>query len=273
MVDQEEDDADWEDVKDPPQIEKGEDEEEIREKTEKKKKKKDKKAKADKKESKHDHKRRKLTTPPDEAEGESPHTAPEEGGEAEEDGAEDPAPTTRRAPTPDLPGALPSFPLPTRPDAPSKLALALQGLDRALVDAQIVDPSATRSLDLYDGGDSVLSEKMRKRLRELGITELFAGAFLFSISFPPLDRRLSAVCDAPDVDADSGVLFLAPPTTVQTALLPFLLPPAPAQRMLYSPYDPPRDACVSAPTGSGKTLAYVVPIVEVRALLFVPADR
>jgi len=50
---------------------------------------------------------------------------------------------------------------------------------------------------------------------------------------------------------------------VQTALLPFLLPPQKRHRALYMPYDPPRDVCASAPTGSGKTLAYVVPIVEI----------
>lgn len=53
--------------------------------------------------------------------------------------------------------------------------------------------------------------------------------------------------------------------SVQTTLLPLLLPPEPHKRSLYLPYDPPSDICVSAPTGSGKTLAYVLPIVEVRA--------
>ncbi|KAH8118225.1 DEAD-domain-containing protein [Phellopilus nigrolimitatus] len=81
---------------------------------------------------------------------------------------------------------------------------------------------------------------MRKRLRELGINEFFA---------------------------------------VQTALLPFLLPPQRRSRALYCPYDPPRDVCASAPTGSGKTLAYVIPIVEIlssriatrlRALIVLP---
>ena len=51
--------------------------------------------------------------------------------------------------------------------------------------------------------------------------------------------------------------------TVQTSLLPFLLPARSSSRALYLPYDPPRDVCVSAPTGSGKTLAYVLPIIEV----------
>lgn len=50
---------------------------------------------------------------------------------------------------------------------------------------------------------------------------------------------------------------------VQMAVLPLLLPVG-IPRTLYSPFDPPRDLCVSAPTGSGKTLSYVIPIVEVR---------
>jgi hypothetical protein len=68
-------------------------------------------------------------------------------------------------------------------------------------------------LDIYGGGSGgetgheggVLSEKMRKRLRELGITEFFAGAFL-SVSFP-LDGRLMAMWDVPKLGPDSGALF------------------------------------------------------------------
>ncbi|KAL1668108.1 P-loop containing nucleoside triphosphate hydrolase protein [Schizophyllum commune] len=143
----------------------------------------------------------------------------------------------RRSPTP--PAALPSFPIPTQPDAPSKADLALQGLDKALVNAELVDSTQVLSIpaDENDGGTN-LSLRTRKRLHELGITELFA---------------------------------------VQTALLPFLL--SNPSRAVYTPYNLPRDACVSAPTGSGKTLAYVTPIVEVlssrittrlRALVVVP---
>uniref|UniRef100_A0A0W0FST0 ATP-dependent RNA helicase n=1 Tax=Moniliophthora roreri TaxID=221103 RepID=A0A0W0FST0_MONRR len=142
-----------------------------------------------------------------------------------------------RSPTP--PAVLPSFSLPALPDAPSQSILALQGLDQALVDAEVVDPSVV--LPLPDNGRTMgLSEWMVKRLHELGITELFA---------------------------------------VQTALLPFLLPNDPVCKSLYPSYDPPRDVCVSAPTGSGKTLAYAVPIVEIlsarivtrlRALIVLP---
>ena len=54
--------------------------------------------------------------------------------------------------------------------------------------------------------------------------------------------------------------------TVQTSLLPFLLPTQPSSRALYLPYEHLRDVCVSAPTGSGKTLAYVLPIIEVNLI-------
>ncbi|KAI0925972.1 hypothetical protein AcW1_008259 [Taiwanofungus camphoratus] len=132
-------------------------------------------------------------------------------------------PSHRRSPTPLV--ALPSFALPSQPDAPSKSTLALQGLDKALIEAEIIDPDQVQTLPSpSDSADVVgLSEKTRKRLKELGISELFA---------------------------------------VQTAVVPFLLS-SDQLKALYLPYNPPRDVCVSAPTGSGKTLAYVLPIVEV----------
>ncbi|KJA26267.1 hypothetical protein HYPSUDRAFT_133089 [Hypholoma sublateritium FD-334 SS-4] len=142
---------------------------------------------------------------------------------------------------PEIIASLPFFPLPALPNAPSKSLLALQGLDQALVDAELVSPSAV--LPIPSGKDDCgtrLSERMRKRLRDLGITELFA---------------------------------------VQTALLPFLLPTHEPSNTLYLPFNPCRDVCVSAPTGSGKTLAYVVPIIEalssriitrLRALIVLP---
>ncbi|TFK46117.1 DEAD-domain-containing protein [Heliocybe sulcata] len=147
---------------------------------------------------------------------------------------------SRRSPTP--PAALPSFPLPALPNAPSKRDLARQGLDEALVGAEVIDPATVLPVGEagQEGDTTGLSDRMKKRLVELGITELFA---------------------------------------VQTALLPFLLPKDSSKRALYMPYDPPRDVCVSAPTGSGKTLAYVLPIVEIlssrivtrlRALIVLP---
>ncbi|KAK4049972.1 ATP-dependent RNA helicase dbp6 [Microbotryomycetes sp. JL201] len=64
---------------------------------------------------------------------------------------------------------------------------------------------------------------------------------------------------------------------VQTATFPLLLVQSPST--VYTPFEPIRDICVSAPTGSGKTLSYVVPIVEIlssrvvtrlRALILLP---
>ncbi len=80
-------------------------------------------------------------------------------------------------------GTLPSFPLPVHPNLPSRSDLALQGLDKALVDAEFVDPSNTLtfSADGPDDGGTGLSEKIRKRLHDLGVTQLFAGMFLFNM--------------------------------------------------------------------------------------------
>jgi ATP-dependent RNA helicase DDX51/DBP6 len=82
--------------------------------------------------------------------------------------------------SPTLPAALPRFPLPTLPNAPSKSDLALQGLDKALVDAEIIDPTTSLAIpsDAEDDTVTGLSERMRKRLTELGICELFAGLWL-----------------------------------------------------------------------------------------------
>jgi ATP-dependent RNA helicase DDX51/DBP6 len=90
------------------------------------------------------------------------------------------------APSASLP-TLPSFPLPALPDAPSKSVLALQGLDRALVGAEIVDATGLLRIppDGEDDGGTGLHEKTRKRLLELGIVELFAGESLFNIGFIP----------------------------------------------------------------------------------------
>ena len=72
--------------------------------------------------------------------------------------------------------ALPLFPLPIRPDAPSKTELALQGLDRAQAEAELVDPNSMLSIDLdADNNGSALGLKTRRVLIDLGINELFAG--------------------------------------------------------------------------------------------------
>lgn len=86
----------------------------------------------------------------------------------------------RHSPTPVA--AFPSFPAPVAPDAPSKSELALQGVDKALINAEIIDPKHTLPLETFCTGSSadaqnlpVLSNKMRKRLLDLEIVELFAG--------------------------------------------------------------------------------------------------
>ena len=74
--------------------------------------------------------------------------------------------------------ALPQFPLPTRPDVPSKIELALQGLDKAHIEAELVDPNCTVPIDPdTDNDQSSLNLKTRKRLIDLGVNELFAGIF------------------------------------------------------------------------------------------------
>jgi ATP-dependent RNA helicase DDX51/DBP6 len=148
-----------------------------------------------------------------------------------------------------VPPSLPSFPLPVLPNPPSQYDLARQGLDQGLAHAELVQ--ATTVLPLSNGDESDpetrLSLRMRKRLKELGINELFAGR-----SFSAFRWKCCV-----------SVMY-----SVQSALIPYLLHEDPSQNALYLPYDPPRDVCVSAPTGSGKTLAYALPIVEVRLSSF-----
>jgi hypothetical protein len=82
------------------------------------------------------------------------------------------------SPTPP-PSSLHRFPLPSRPHAPEKAELASQGLDRALASAQLVDPLLSTPLSPDEGGDNFtgLSAKTLRRLRDLGIVELFAGVY------------------------------------------------------------------------------------------------
>jgi len=100
----------------------------------------------------------------------------------QEDSVEDHQPPVVGADKPnfgDEPGsnrALPLFPLPTHPDAPSKTELALQGLDRAQIEAELVDPNSTLSIGLgADNSNLGLGLKTRRVLIDLGINELFAG--------------------------------------------------------------------------------------------------
>jgi ATP-dependent RNA helicase DDX51/DBP6 len=76
----------------------------------------------------------------------------------------------------EIPPTLPFFPLPVLPDAPSKSVLAFQGLDQALVDAEVILPSRVLPIPSgKDDGGTRLSDRTRSRLRDIGITELFAG--------------------------------------------------------------------------------------------------
>ncbi|KDN48626.1 hypothetical protein RSAG8_02613, partial [Rhizoctonia solani AG-8 WAC10335] len=74
--------------------------------------------------------------------------------------------------------ALPAFPLPTQPAPPSKAVLALQGLDKAILDAEIIDPKATAQVPAPGKPDPLglgINDRMRERLAELGIESFFAG--------------------------------------------------------------------------------------------------
>jgi ATP-dependent RNA helicase DDX51/DBP6 len=71
---------------------------------------------------------------------------------------------------------IPSFPLPSQPAIASKAQRTLQGMDSAMLDAEIVDPTLTTNL--YNDGESIrkhLSPRMLKRLADIGVAELFAG--------------------------------------------------------------------------------------------------
>ncbi|GAA5885870.1 hypothetical protein JCM16303_000091 [Sporobolomyces ruberrimus] len=144
--------------------------------------------------------------------------------------------------SPEAPAALLRLPSATRPAPPSAKTLSTLNIHESVRNKQIVDPTFKVKIGSDSKEDGVgLGERGRKRLRgEMGVEEWFA---------------------------------------VQTAVLPILLPPSTRPPSLYSPFNPPRDVCVSAPTGSGKTLSYVVPIVEtlqqrvvtrLRALVLLP---
>ena len=68
-----------------------------------------------------------------------------------------------------------SFPVPKQPEPPSRYALARQGLGQSLANAEVIDPQTTISLQEENHVARGLSTRMRKRLGELGITELFAS--------------------------------------------------------------------------------------------------
>lgn len=136
------------------------------------------------------------------------------------------------------------FPRPQQTGQSDAQLLASLGLPQGLERPNLVDASHTQSLDTHESSSTEhmgvrISHSVKRQLMRLGITEWFA---------------------------------------VQASVIPLLLSQK-TKGLLYMPYAPPRDLCVSAPTGSGKTLAYTVPIVELlrtrtvvqlRALVLVP---
>lgn len=114
-------------------------------------------------------------------------------------------------PTPPPP-SLQRFPLPSRPHAPEKAELASQGLDRALAGAQLVDPLLSTPLSPEEDGNDItgLSAKTLRRLRDLGIEELFAGVY----RVPPFNKLIFRVCKlSPDYAA-----AVAPPFRTSEAV-------------------------------------------------------
>ena len=119
-------------------------------------------------------KRRKITEPPEDVAMEDAYDETQQ--------FDRPTENLPRTQSPEA--TLPSFPLPALPDAPSTSILALQGLDQALIDAEIVDPATLMTIpDGEDSGGTGLNEKIRKRLKDLGITELFAGMYCMRSDF------------------------------------------------------------------------------------------
>jgi len=62
---------------------------------------------------------------------------------------------------------------------PSKADLALQGIDKAVVDAEVVDSDVLVPISDDGSAGTGLSQRLRKRLKELGINELFSGSSAF----------------------------------------------------------------------------------------------
>lgn len=113
--------------------------------------------------------------------------------------------------------ALPRFPLPTHPDAPSKTELALQGLDKAQIEAELVDPNSTLPIDLSaDNNRSVLGLKTRKSLIDLGVNELFAGishyfphSVFLTAKVEQFRRPLFRFCFDPDTNIPDSTTHIA----------------------------------------------------------------
>lgn len=105
-------------------------------------------------------------------------------------------------------GTLPSFPLPTAPVAPPKSVLAMQGIDKALIHAKVINPDAVTPLSIAEQDhDSGLSLKTRRRLLDLGISELFAGQGLIT-------RAPASSADDMSCSTDHSFAFPHPPQSV-----------------------------------------------------------
>jgi ATP-dependent RNA helicase DDX51/DBP6 len=140
----------------------------------------------------------------------------------------DTAPSSSSSPAP-----LQRFSLPRQPPKPSASVLAELAISTELSDAsaQLVPPSLTVHVDSVPA----LSDPLRQRLKDGGISDFFAGALFTSAG----DRNTLKTHSL----------------SVQATIIPYLLKPNRRR--------PLRDVCVSAPTGSGKTLAYAIPMIEV----------
>ena len=73
-----------------------------------------------------------------------------------------------------------SFPVLKQPERHSKSDLVRQGLGQSLANAEVIDPQTTISLREENHVTRGISTRTRKRLEELGITELFASKPLCS---------------------------------------------------------------------------------------------
>ena len=168
----------------------------------------------------------------------------------EEDSTENlqPPPVGAGEPSPvDEPGSshpLPLFPLPTHPDAPSRIELALQGLDRAQIEAEFVDASSTLSIDLgTDNNQSALSLKTRKRLIDLGVNELFAGISHPFVRCLLLPLRLNSSDGHYSISASIRTQIYQPLRSIPSA----------AGCVRLGPDWKWEDACICAANNRGKT--------------------
>lgn len=120
---------------------------------------------------------------------EAPATDDEMDSEVDDDSSNHPTPSNTEQAEADVkdrndksqtPPPLMAFPLPTSAPAPDPKILSRQGLPSGLEDAVFIDqslrlPLETLSFGLSEGSSKGLSEHMTKRLKEIGVDDLFAG--------------------------------------------------------------------------------------------------